>query len=540
MKLIPELAGGVEGAGNGTAEIYVRGTGTRATYYTDFDGDTAITNGADVVLDANGQATVYVNQYVDVIVKSSAAVTIQTFTVMDQASSTEVMSTSFTGVDYDTAASAAGNPVTLKAVLDLWLTNNGAIDWKVLFGGSAVTIQAALATIGTSFYNVKASPYSAVGNGVADDWAAIQSAITAANAAGGGIVFFPGGTYKITAALDVSPNTSLWGVGAGASIITSNAAAAVVLDIDATNAQFLSIVGLHLRHSVAATGTVLQATGSDGRTIIERCHIGSTLDEGRLVSFDSSEVFFHSCNFESNSATERMVVTTRDFQAIGCRFRLANSAFASTGAIYSDEPRLVGCDFVDAVGSTNAFAWVLMDSGVTAATIVGCRFSSSSTAGVGIALGTISVNNILSESGNVFTGNIIPYSFTQANIIPPTLNLGSRRGRRLDVTSDAAALTITPLSNDFIAITRAANTAMTVTIADAPEGTEFWLLYFAGGAASTAAVLTIAATSATVRGTAAFTPSDAADRVALFHCRKLVINSVHSWSVLAHSSQWVN
>jgi hypothetical protein len=49
---------------------------------------------------------------------------------------------------------------------------------------------------GTQVYNVKA--YGATGNGSTDDGAAIASAITAANTAGGGVVFFPAGNYKVT------------------------------------------------------------------------------------------------------------------------------------------------------------------------------------------------------------------------------------------------------------------------------------------------------------------------------------------------------
>lgn len=52
-------------------------------------------------------------------------------------------------------------------------------------------------------FNVKHRDYGAKGDGVTDDTAAIQSAINAAVAAGGGIVFFPAGTYLITSSLNV-------------------------------------------------------------------------------------------------------------------------------------------------------------------------------------------------------------------------------------------------------------------------------------------------------------------------------------------------
>lgn len=56
---------------------------------------------------------------------------------------------------------------------------------------------------GQGWLNVR--DYGAVGNGVTDDTTAIQAAITAAGAAGGGTIFFPAGTYIVGGALqDVS------------------------------------------------------------------------------------------------------------------------------------------------------------------------------------------------------------------------------------------------------------------------------------------------------------------------------------------------
>ncbi len=63
-----------------------------------------------------------------------------------------------------------------------------------------------------SVFSVK--NHGAKGTGSADDTAAIQAAIDAASAAGGGIVFFPKGAYKTTAGLRCSAHhVSLVGVG---------------------------------------------------------------------------------------------------------------------------------------------------------------------------------------------------------------------------------------------------------------------------------------------------------------------------------------
>lgn len=61
-------------------------------------------------------------------------------------------------------------------------------------------------------YDVKS--YGAKGNGVTDDTAAIQAAITACAAAGGGIVFLPPGTYLLDSALSTSgQNVHVRGAG---------------------------------------------------------------------------------------------------------------------------------------------------------------------------------------------------------------------------------------------------------------------------------------------------------------------------------------
>jgi hypothetical protein len=75
-------------------------------------------------------------------------------------------------------------------------------------------ISAALATLGQSVINAKASPYLAVGDNVADDTAAIQAAIDAAAALpNGGTVFLPPGIYRTTGTIRMRPRVTLEGPG---------------------------------------------------------------------------------------------------------------------------------------------------------------------------------------------------------------------------------------------------------------------------------------------------------------------------------------
>lgn len=90
----------------------------------------------------------------------------------------------------------AGAPTTAGYVLTSLGSSQSA--WQPAGGGSGQI----------TFFNVKA--YGAVGNGSNDDTSAIQAAISAALATsrGTGAVYFPAGSYKITATLNCSSATS--------------------------------------------------------------------------------------------------------------------------------------------------------------------------------------------------------------------------------------------------------------------------------------------------------------------------------------------
>ncbi len=299
MNLLQVLAAGIAGAANGTAEIYKRGTSTFATLYADYDGSGAVTPSAGVTLDANGRAEWFVNEEVDIVIRNASAASIVATNPMATASNTEVRSQSFTGVDYTTAASLASYPVTLASVLDLWKTQSGAVDWKVLINGVATTLQTAFSQVSGLFYNVRASAYGALGDGTTDDTSAIQAAIDDANADGGGIVFFPAGIYRITSALTLKIQVSLLGANALASSISIDHASNNGITVAAGSTGLsTSIRGLKIvpaqsnsgKHVVVESGTIVN---------IEDCTIGSaTLTTGTGVSIANAATLVRVTNCE--------------------------------------------------------------------------------------------------------------------------------------------------------------------------------------------------------------------------------------------------
>lgn len=326
MHLVQSLAAGINGAANGYATLVARGTSTPVTYYLDFEASQPVASTlAGVPLDANGGLVAYVNQLVDVKVYDVTGALLREFVAGDNATAVEVISQSFTGASYTDGSSGTSKPTTLQAVLDRWLTSAGEPDFNVAVGGVSTTLQIAVAGLAGLFFNVKS--YGAIGDGVADDAVAIQAAITAA-AVLGGIVFFPAGTYRYTAAITVPVGVSVLGVPQGGSKILIDNPAVVFawvfsgggngsqtvsgLTFGATNQNYLGyfvrIVGAGTSvdfanckfgddaFSKGPHGNVT-ATGQNSRVTFTRCSFyqGSTF--GCLDASGTGRILVDDCDF---------------------------------------------------------------------------------------------------------------------------------------------------------------------------------------------------------------------------------------------------
>lgn len=101
--------------------------------------------------------------------------------------------------------------------------------------------------------NVKGAAFGAIGDGTTDDTAAIQAAINAVGAAGGGVVYFPPGSYKTTSTVTLAQNVSLvgsnpfYGYTAGSSkttLITCSTSGVTIIDTPTTGVTGCGVYGI--------------------------------------------------------------------------------------------------------------------------------------------------------------------------------------------------------------------------------------------------------------------------------------------------------
>ena len=102
----------------------------------------------------------------------------------------------------------------------------------------------------------------AAGNGAADDTAEIQASITAVEAAGGGIVYLPAGTYKLSSALAISADDVYLYAQGDATLTLANGSNCNVIEL-ASGVERLTIDGLRFDGNGAnQTGTLYFVRGN--------------------------------------------------------------------------------------------------------------------------------------------------------------------------------------------------------------------------------------------------------------------------------------
>ena len=158
-------------------------------------------------------------------------------------------------------------------------------------------------------FNIK--EHGAVGDGAANDTSAIQSAISAATAAGGGVVYLPPGIYSSTT-LDIPVNVRLVGANRRATQIRKRSAGVLInMSGPATDATGAT----HIRYSAienmtlngnSLSGSVLQCYYADNLAFRDVYFTSSTERLVDGVEFWDSR--FYNCVFESSGGTNGAVL----------------------------------------------------------------------------------------------------------------------------------------------------------------------------------------------------------------------------------------
>lgn len=483
MQLVSFLVSGVKGAENGSATFVLRGTASSAAsvLFNDFEGTSQ--PGANIItLDANGAAEIYCNAYCDVTLKTSAGVTLRTVTVGNAAACVEVISDSFTGTGYTGSPTAASQPITLAAILDKWNNSSGALDWKVLVNGSSVNLSSAFSSFAGLFFNVKDPTYGAVGDGITNDNTAITNAISAANTSGGGIVFFPPGTYKVSSLASSASKIHLLGSGQGNTIITGSSSAPVISFTDATIDTWKVIEGITLKISSLSTNIVSVFQGSN--TVVKDCFLDGTNITGTALILinsgsGSGRCSIINCRLKTptlNFAGVRNVCADgqNPVQVFGCLFNITSGY---TGTVISGPDFNVhNCDF-DGSGNASSFTMVSPNSNSVSnkklGVFTGNVFRTAATTGVVFDLSSSVTGSKFHESGNTFFGfdvaNVTTsstrlYNFSAGSVGDLQISCQSRKSRSFKQSGTTTGTLNLAIEQDYGSITFNATDNVSTTV----------------------------------------------------------------------------
>lgn len=483
MHLIASLIAGIRGAENGTVRIFKRATSTRATFYADFIGTIHSLSGYDVTLDANGSTTIYVNELVDVTVLDSNGTQVRSFVEGASSPNVEVVSDSFTGVNYTSSASAAGNPTNLQTVLDRWLNSAGTtgIDWKVNVDGVGTDLEDAIGSIAGVFFNVKSPAYGAKGDGATDDTTAIQNTLNAASAAGGGIVLFPDGTYIVSAKLTVAATVSLWGTSPSVSIISMNHATADLLEYGAGISLVpQEIRGLMLTVAVANTGKLVSILDTGTRIVhIKQSIIGDTgglhtgdvinMEAGILLLADSGVYLRTSGGIEADDVLARVELRNTFLSVTGTGAYDGSIVKLKSGVIEA-------CRFSFGAVTSGSHVAINIDGtgSVADVQIIGNRFTPGSGGTSGCIQGTninFAAASIIEVGSNIEAGFTAPWAGLATQSNNPKIQLFTRESLIRTAVSNASPLALQGDLYGVVIVERtAAGGAQSLTSAVGPPG----------------------------------------------------------------------
>lgn len=480
MQVLSEFISGVRGAENGTARIYKRASSTEAVVYSNYDGSQALSQ--PIALDSYGGIECYVNEEVDVRVAAGDGTVIREFSPMLTANAVEYIGQSFTGKDYDDGASGVNKPTSVQAILDGWITSAGATDFEVIVNGVATTLKNAIASSAGVFFNVQSPEFGAVGDGADDDTIAIQAALNAAGTAGGGIVLFPAGTYRVTSRLDVPAEVSLWGVSMQVCIIVIDDPTADLIKF-VGGGQLSEVRNLYFAEAQANTGTLITTETNNLR--MYGCRVGGGSQTGDpIVVATGCSLMLDSCYVFINTSGGINAGFSSTYVELRNSF-VASLTAAYTGALVTAQAGVIFGSQLSCGSSSSGANTCLLLNGTTSLirmAVIGCDFVPPIASVLSIGVEVANANNAntnLKLAGNTFrSGFTGPTSGTGADTNNPQIQDLDREARTLNVSSNSATVATQAHLYGIITVERTAAGAgaQSITATVGPPGSFLTIL----------------------------------------------------------------
>lgn len=367
---------------------YVPGTSTLKDTWQDIAGASLNTN--PVILDAYGSASIWGkgayrqllldalnNQIWDQTTSSSIS------DVMDPVTSASTLSAARTAF----GITAPWQPVVGAATLSAGMALMGiSVAMQPVVGAATLALaRTALGVdaVGLEVYNVKA--YGAIGDGVADDAASINSAITACVS---GIVYFPPGTYRVNSSVYLKPGVAIWGTTPVSSTLVAGANNVNLLAYVASALSTgFEVVNMGFSGGGFSGGTGIFLEGSDATKRISivnltNCYF-ALLTQGAYLHYCANVVitscFANVCTggFWHSMCADVVIVSSKAQNGLGI-------GFAITGGVgaYDEGIRLLGC-------STNGQVYGLTVSDQDWGAATNCSFTTCS----GLPIGLVNSDN---------------------------------------------------------------------------------------------------------------------------------------------------
>lgn len=343
---------------SGRVRWYNPGTLVAAVAYA----DAACANpvAAPLVLSAAGQGLLYFLEPVRVIIKDAT----DSVTVYDDIAPLQRHDSV-----YVTAAGINGGvETTLEAVL-LTATNSLGSGFQYLESAGA-TARSYTTVLGELVVSVK--DFGAVGDGTTDDTVAVQAASDRVEARGGGWVYFPKGTYKVTSAISVDTVGVSWrGAGRGISVIKnfSTTGNAVTINVGSAIDSKITIVDIGITANTTSSGKAIVVTNGN-RIRVQNCAVA--LHRTGIDVSAVTEALVDGCTVESTDDNAAAVGVTMGLRGRARECNIVSGTVNGTGLLLGGAASVaVDCyveKFVTGVSLTGAGAQARSCNSTTATT----------------------------------------------------------------------------------------------------------------------------------------------------------------------------